>query len=117
MHSKTLMLKLFKRGQSLLEEMATDIDEQPSLVPDKPTLAPMPLEEPEVCPKCGTMNCLSLEEYQSHLKMFGCGGNYIDPKYILQSCSHRRALNTMREIEKENPGIWGKPYNRNNHSD
>jgi len=120
------MFNPFKKQQSVLEEMAADeVEEQPPLVPDTPPpftsgdgeyiipTSSSPNEEDKVCPDCGTTDCLSLEEYQSHLKMSGFGGYYINPKYILQSCSHRRTLNKMRKIEKNNPGIWGFPSSSN----
>ena len=105
------MLKWFKK-RSLLEEMA-GVEEQPSLPPSQPTRPPPPPTPPKkACPKCGTFDCISLEEYQRRIKISGAGVLSVSPTDLLQSCGVRQQLNTMKEIEKEHPGIWGKPYGR-----
>jgi hypothetical protein len=114
-----MVLNIFKKKQSVLEEMAADeVEEQPSLVPDKPTLAPLPAdslpivntesipmptckppkEEKKVCPDCGTTDCISLKEYQKRIKV-GNGGFSISAVELLQCCNARQQMNKAREIK------------------
>ena len=71
------------------------------------------IEDPkEPCPECGSFDCIPLEEYQRKIKISGAGVLSVSSADLLQCCNVRQQLNIMKEIEKENPGIWGKPYGR-----
>ena len=116
------MFNWFKKKETLLEEMAKDVEEvqpephpgyqesRPPPPPLPPKKVTAPKEEKEVCPKCGTTGCISLEEYQKRINVSNVGQLSVSPHDILQYCGARQQLNTMREIEVRNPGIWGAPY-------
>lgn len=132
------MSKFFKRKLSVLEEMA-GVKEPPSPpvtyneprhwppppppLPVPNTYAPMPKVKPAkeemekvemtACPKCGTFDCISLEEYQQRINITGAGVLSVSSKDVLQTCTNRQRINKMKEIEKDNPGIWGKAHSRN----
>jgi len=127
------MFNFFKRKLSVLEEMAgVELPPSPPVayseprhwppppppVPNKPTYAPMPTvkppkeemvkEEITACPHCGTFDCISLEEYQQRINITGAGVLSVRSQDVLKNCTTRQQINRMKEIEKDNPGIWGK---------
>jgi hypothetical protein len=98
------MFNPFNKKQSVLEEMAAEVEEQPSLLPEitsppppMPACKP-PKEEKKVCPDCGTTDCISLKEYQKRIKVENNGFS-INPIVILQCCNARQQMNKIREIK------------------
>ena len=100
------MFKIFERKRTELEKMAGVEEHQPSL-PVVSSYAPMPAvkkpkqpvsKEVTACPKCGTFDCISLEEYQRRIKISSTGVLSVDTNDILQCCSARQQLNRVKEI-------------------
>lgn len=52
----------------------------------------------EICPKCGTDDCLSMNEYQKHIKITGAGVLSVESKYIFKSCKARQQLKALQHL-------------------
>ena len=50
----------------------------------------------ETCPKCGTADCITDEEYRSHIKIVGAGVLEVPSDIIMKCCKTRRTLNKIR---------------------
>lgn len=57
---------------------------------------PEPRTEP--CPKCGTMDCITSEEYRKHIKIGGAGQLSVDSKILTKSCKFRQQLIQAKQI-------------------
>ena len=84
----------------------------PPLPPGREIKAQKENEE-KVCPKCGTVDCISEEETHRRIEQLIAVDGTQRISDVLRCCNVRQQLNAMKEIEKRNPGIWGKPASRN----
>jgi len=57
--------------------------------------------EKTACPKCGTFDCISLEEYQRRVKITGAGVISVRSEDILNSCMARQQINKIKHIKVE----------------
>ena len=57
--------------------------------------------DPDMCPKCGTTDCLSHEEYLKHVKITGAGCISVDSNIIYKTCRGRQQLNAARKLAKK----------------
>jgi len=55
---------------------------------------------PTLCEKCGTYDCLSEKEYQSHITISGPGIIGVSSTAILQSCRGRQQINALEQLSK-----------------
>ena len=49
------------------------------------------------CPKCGTTDCISSEEYKRKIRIEGAGVMSIDSNILAQSCKFRQQVKLLRE--------------------
>jgi len=57
------------------------------------------MNKKEPCPKCGTVDCISSEEYRKHIRIEGAGVLQVDSNILTKSCKFRQQLKQLKHFQ------------------